>query len=125
MNKPLIGLLLGGVLGVFDGLSALVSEPSVAPEIVSIVIGSTMKGLVAGAIIGWFARRVPNMTLGVMFGMLVAGVFAALVVVLDGRGLWWQLMLPGCTLGAIVGFATQRYGVHPRLAAPTTGAHHG
>lgn len=116
MNKPLIGLLLGGVLGVFDGLSALISEPSVAPEIVSIVIGSTMKGLMAGAIIGWFARRVPNMTLGVLFGVLVAGAFAALVVVLDGRGFWWQLMLPGCALGAIVGFATQKYGVRPRTA---------
>jgi hypothetical protein len=47
MNKPLLGMLLGGVLGVFDGLSALISEPSVAPEIVGIVIGSTFKGLVA------------------------------------------------------------------------------
>lgn len=116
MNKPLIGLLLGGVLGVFDGLSALISEPSVAPEIVGIVIGSTMKGLMAGAIIGWFARRVSNMTLGVLFGVLVAGAFAALVVILDGRGFWWQLMLPGCALGAIVGFATQKYGVRPRTA---------
>lgn len=116
MNKPLIGLLLGGILGVFDGLSSLISEPSVAPEIVSIVIGSTMKGLVAGAIIGWFARRVPNMMMGVLFGVLVAGTFAALVVLLDGRGLWWQLMLPGCTLGAIVGFATQKYGVRTRPA---------
>ncbi len=116
MNKPLIGLLLGGILGVFDGLSSLISEPSVAPEIVSIVIGSTMKGLVAGAIIGWFARRVPNLMLGVLFGVLVAGTFAALVVLLDGRGLWWQLMLPGCTLGAIVGFATQKYGVRTRPA---------
>lgn len=114
MNKPVFGLILGGILGVFDGLSALVSEPSVAPEIVSIVAGSTMKGLLAGALIGWFARRVPNVTLGVLFGVLVAGAFAALVVLLDGRGFWWQLMLPGCALGAIVGFATQKYGVRAR-----------
>ncbi len=111
MNKPLIGLILGGILGVFDGLSAIVSEPSVAPEIVGIVAGSTMKGLVAGALIGWFARRVSDVKLGVLFGVLVAGSFAALVVVLDGRGFWWQMMLPGCALGAIVGFATQKYGV--------------
>jgi hypothetical protein len=116
MNKPLIGLLLGGILGVFDGLSSLISEPSVAPEIASIVIGSTMKGLIAGALIGWFARRVQHMTLGILFGVLVAGAFAAMVVVLDGRGFWWQLMLPGCTLGAIVGFATQKYGVRTRPA---------
>jgi hypothetical protein len=114
MNKPLLGVLLGGILGVFDGLSALISEPSVAPEIVSIVAGSTMKGLVAGALIGWFARKVPNMMLGILFGVLVAGSFAAMVVALDGRGFWWQLMLPGCALGAIVGFATQKYGVRTR-----------
>jgi hypothetical protein len=116
MNKPLLGILLGGVLGVFDGLSALVSEPSVAPEIVGIVIGSTTKGLLAGGLIGWFARRVQHLLLGVLFGVVVAGAFAGLVVLLDGRGLWWQLMLPGCTLGAIVGFATQKYGVRPRAA---------
>jgi hypothetical protein len=116
MDKPRLGILLGGVLGVFDGLSALVSEPSVAPEIVGIVIGSTTKGLLTGGLIGWFARRVQHLLLGVLFGVVVAGAFAGLVVLLDGRGLWWQLMLPGCTLGAIVGFATQKYGVRPRAA---------
>lgn len=116
MNKPLLGTLLGGVLGVFDGLSALVSEPSVAPEITGIVIGSTFKGLVAGALIGWFARKVDNVGAGIGFGLLVAGSFAALVAWMDGRGYWWQMMLPGCALGAIVGFATQKYGVRARAA---------
>ena len=27
MNKPVLGLLLGGVLGIFDGLSALIRRP--------------------------------------------------------------------------------------------------
>lgn len=118
MKKPLLGTLLGGVLGIFDGLSALISEPSVAPEITSIVIGSTVKGLVAGALIGWFARRVPRLWAGMVFGILVAGTFAALVAWSDGRGYWWQMMLPGCALGAIVGFATQKYGVRASSAAP-------
>jgi hypothetical protein len=114
MNKIILGTLLGGILGIFDGLSALVSEPSVAPEITSIVIGSSFKGLVAGALIGWFARRVNSVGAGLAFGLVVAGAFAALVAWMDGRGYWWQMMLPGCTLGAIVGFATQKYGVRPR-----------
>jgi len=110
MNKPLLGTLLGGVLGVFDGLSAMVSEPSVAPEIVGIVIGSTFKGLVAGALIGWFSRKVNAMGPTILFGLVVAGLFAFLVAWMDGRGFWWQMMLPGCVLGILVGYATQKYG---------------
>ena len=52
MTKPMLGLVLGGVLGVFDGLSALVSapnDPKIKAGIVGIVIGSTVKGLIAGA----------------------------------------------------------------------------
>ena len=30
MNKPVIGMLLGGILGIFDGLSAL-SDPETRP----------------------------------------------------------------------------------------------
>jgi len=32
MSKPLLGVLLGGILGIFDGLTALVSAPAVAPS---------------------------------------------------------------------------------------------
>jgi hypothetical protein len=31
VKKPVFGMLLGGVLGIFDGLSALVSAPETAP----------------------------------------------------------------------------------------------
>ena len=116
MNKPLLGTLLGGGLGIFDGLSALISEPSVAPEIVTIVLGSTFKGVVAGALIGWFARKSTSMGATVLFGMVVAGAFAFLVAYLDGRGYWWQMMLPGSVLGIIVGYATQKYGRRPQTA---------
>ena len=43
MRKPVFGLMLGGVLGIFDGLSALISAPEVAPQILTIVIGSNGK----------------------------------------------------------------------------------
>lgn len=43
MKKPVLGLVLGGVLGVFDGLSALVTAPETVSQIGSIVGGSTFK----------------------------------------------------------------------------------
>lgn len=113
MSKPVLGLMLGGILGVFDGLSALVSAPEVAPDIVGIVIGSTFKGLVAGVLIGWFANRVPSVSKGVMFGLAVGAFFAFLVAAIpqpDGTHYWWEIMLPGSVLGIIVGYATQVYG---------------
>ena len=39
MGKPLFGLILGGVLGIFDGLTALFT-PAVRSQIVGIVIGN-------------------------------------------------------------------------------------
>jgi hypothetical protein len=54
-------MLLGGVLGIFDGLSALLSAPQAAPIIVGIVIGSTFKGVIVGLATfryGGGARRV-------------------------------------------------------------------
>ena len=123
MKKPILGLLLGGVLGVFDGLSAIVSAPETAPQIASIVIGSTIKGIVAGLIIGWFAVKKQNLPLGIVVGLIVGLVLAGLVVwgqVSAGQPAYvWQIMLPGGLLGVIVGYATQRYGrPSPTAAIP-------
>ena len=112
MNKPVFGVLLGGFLGIFDGLSALLSAPEVAPQIVGIVIGSTFKGLLAGVIIGWFARRVRSVPLGIAFGLVVGAAFATAIAAMpnpDGSHYWWQIILPGSVLGIIVGYATQRH----------------
>jgi len=119
MNKPVLGMMLGGFLGIFDGLSALVSAPETAPGILGIVIGSTFKGLLVGVLAGWFARRVRSVRSGVLFGMACGAFFAFLVAAIpqpSGVHYWWQIMLPGCVLGLIVGYATQRYG-RPELRA--------
>jgi cytochrome b subunit of formate dehydrogenase len=118
MKKPVLGLLLGGVLGVFDGLTALFT-PAVVPQIMGIVIGSTFKGLVVGVLVGWFAYRVRSMALGVLVGLLVAAFFAYLVAAMpqpDGTHYYMEIILPGSILGVIVGYATQRWGVgRPQL----------
>jgi peptidoglycan/LPS O-acetylase OafA/YrhL len=117
MKKPLLGLILGGVLGIFDGLSALVSAPEVAPEIVFIVIGSTFKGLIAGVAIGYFSHRVKSLPLGILFGLAI-GAFLAYLVAMnpqpDGTHYYWEIITPGSLVGIIVGYATQKYG-KPRL----------
>ncbi|MBX3146916.1 MAG: hypothetical protein KF785_09085 [Gemmatimonadales bacterium] len=110
MKKPVVGLLLGGILGVFDGLSALVSAPETAPDIVGIVIGSTFKGLLAGVLIGWFAKKVDSLPAGILFGLTIGAALAWLVAYLGGGLYYLEIILPGSILGIIVGYATQKYG---------------
>jgi len=113
MNKPVFGLVLGGILGIFDGLSALVSSPEVSSQIAGIVVGSTFKGLIAGVLIGWFAKKVNSLPLGVAFGLLVGAALALPIAIMNSNALhhnyYWQIMLPGSVVGLIVGYATQRY----------------
>ncbi len=113
MKKPLFGMILGGVLGVFDGLSALVSAPETAPGIIGIVIGSTFKGIIAGVLIGWFARKVNSLAVGILFGLAVGLVLAWLVTVMNvasGQPAYHvEIMVPGAIVGLIVGYATQRH----------------
>ena len=119
MNKPLFGLVLGGILGIFDGLSALVSSPEVSGQIVGIVIGSTFKGLIAGVLIGWFAKKVNSLPAGILFGLVVGAALALPIAIMNSNALhhnyYWQIMLPGSIVGLIVGYATQRH--EPRSGA--------
>lgn len=116
MNKPVFGLLLGGVLGIFDGLSAMVSAPETRPEILGIVIGSTMKGVIAGLAIGYFARKVRSLPLGILFGLLVGAFLAFLVARMQGK-YYLEIILPGSLVGVIVGYATQKHREAARAAA--------
>jgi ABC-type uncharacterized transport system permease subunit len=56
MNKIVVGLILGAVLGALDGASAWF-YPEVRNVIASIMVGSTIKGMLVGLLSGWFARR--------------------------------------------------------------------
>jgi len=99
MTKPIFGLILGGILGVFDGLTAYFT-PEVRNQLLGIVLGSTFKGLIAGLSIGYFSKKVDNLGLGIVFGAASAiaqgsvGAFSG--VVHDSSG----AVLPGVTVEA-------------------------
>jgi hypothetical protein len=112
-NKIVLGLVLGGVLGILDGLTAWFT-PSVRAGIVGIVFGSTFKGLIAGVLIGVFARKVHSLALGILFGLAV-GAFLAWIIAFMQHGYYFQIMLPGAMVGLIVGYATQKYGASSQL----------
>jgi hypothetical protein len=109
MNKVVLGLLLGGILGIFDGLTAWFT-PEVRAAIIGIVIGSCIKGMIAGLAAGWFARKVQNLAAGIAFGLLVGALLAYGIVAMQGNKYFFEIMLPGSMVGAICGWATQRYG---------------
>lgn len=112
MNKPLYGLILGAILGIFDGLTAVFSLGWV-PDIAGIVVGSTIKGLIAGVAIGWFAKKVDSLPLGILFGLAVGALLAYVVAAMQDA-YYFEIMLPGSLVGLIVGYATQKYGSAPR-----------
>jgi hypothetical protein len=115
MNKPLFGLALGGALGILDGLTAWLT-PEVRAQILGIVIGSTFKGIIAGVCIGWFAKKINSLPLGIVFGLGIGMFLAYLVAAMQpaGNHHYFAIMLPGSLVGAIVGYATQKHQFAPR-----------
>lgn len=108
MSKPLIGVILGAILGAIDGLTAWFT-PAVRDQLAGIVFGSTIKGIIAGVAIGFFAKKFHSLPLGILFGVLVGAFLAYLVALMQG-GYYLEIILPGTLVGLIVGFATQKYG---------------
>jgi hypothetical protein len=107
MTKPVLGLVVGGALGLLDGLSAWFS-PEARPILLGIVIGSTVKGLVTGVIAGLIARWKQSVALGVLAGLALG--FAGSSLAAWGQpNHYFEIVLPGMLVGAIVGFVTQRY----------------
>jgi hypothetical protein len=114
LNKPLIGVLLGAVLGLIDGSTAWFT-PEARSQMQEILIGSTVKGMMTGIAAGFFARRFRSLALGIGFGLIIGLLLSYGVAAMGGK-YYLEIMLPGSILGALVGFATQRYGKEPRLA---------
>ena len=112
MSKPLIGVLLGAILGAFDGLTAWFT-PAVRDQLAAIVVSSTMKGIIAGVVIGFFAKKFHSLPIGILFGLAVGALLAYLTARFAVGGYYFEIMLPGSMVGLIVGFATQKYGRTP------------
>jgi len=120
-NRILIGLLLGLVLGALDGSSAWF-YPEARPVLASIMVGSTIKGMLVGLFTGWFARKVQSTGWGIAVGSGIGLLFAFLVAATDtlnGRHPYLEIMFPGFLVGAIIGFLTQRTGTGPAKAEPS------
>jgi hypothetical protein len=109
LTKPMLGLAVGGALGLLDGLSGFF-EPSLSTMMGSVITFSLLKGLLAGIATGCVSQRVHSMLLGILAGIGIAAVLSLLVILRAGMALFWDILLPGMLLGAIVGFATQRFG---------------
>jgi hypothetical protein len=115
MSKPLIGILVGAVLGAFDGLTAWFT-PAVRDQLAGIVVSSTFKGIIAGIAIGFFAKKFHSLPLGLLFGLAIGALLAYLTARFAVGGYYFEIMLPGSLVGLIVGFATQKYGRIPATA---------
>jgi peptidoglycan/LPS O-acetylase OafA/YrhL len=122
MNKVLLGLLLGALLGAIDGGTAWFT-PEVRPEMATIIIGSTFKGLVGGVLIGFFSRKVNSLPLSILFGLAIGALLALAIAVmpdaLTGKHYYKEIIIPGSLVGLIVGYATQKYGAATPAASAT------
>jgi hypothetical protein len=119
MSKITLGLFLGALLGLIDGASAyLYPYPDVKAAIVGIMIGSTFKGLLTGLIAGWAARRFDSLAAGIGTGLVTGFILSSLIGLGDGGKYYTLIVIPGTILGAVVGFAAQRFG-KPAGAAAT------
>jgi hypothetical protein len=117
LTKPVLGLAIGGTLGLLDGLSGFF-EPSLAPVMGSVITFSMLKGLIAGIAIGYLSQKVRSIAIGIVAGIAIAAILSLLVVLHAGMALFWDIMLPGMLLGAIVGFTTQKFGREANSSAP-------
>lgn len=116
MSKMVFAMVLGAVLGALDGMSAYVSEPLARPEILTIVAGSTFKGIVAGLFIALFERKVKSLALGIVFGLAIGFGLAYLITLGTPPSYFWKIMLPGGLVGLLVGYATYKHNPPARTA---------
>jgi hypothetical protein len=115
MNRPLLAIVLGTVLGALDGSTAFVTAPELRAELGGIIAGSCMKGVLVGLITGFAVRKVGSLGKGLLIGAVVAIALAIPIAIMnanyyENQSYYWKIILPGALAGAMVGYATVRYG---------------
>ena len=106
VGTPAVGIVVGGVLGLLDGLSAWF-YPEARAMMIPIVLGSTIKGVLTGLAAGLVARWRKSLVVGVLAGVAVGFVLST-VAALGQPDHYWAIVLPGMLVGALTGLATQR-----------------
>jgi hypothetical protein len=114
MNRVGVAVIAGGLLGILDGLTAWFT-PEVRAQLFGIVVGSTVKGIIAGVIIGLFARKVGSMKATLVFGTIVGASLALIIAIMQGAH-YLEIILPGSLVGLLTGFTSLRYGRAPATA---------
>jgi len=113
MKKIGFAVLVGAILGAFDGMTAWF-EPAVRDQVGTIVMLSSLKSVVAGLLIGIFAcfvqKRVAIAAFGLVAGLILAYLAAMAPDPNTGKHYYAQIMIPGAIVGLLVGYATARYG---------------
>jgi F0F1-type ATP synthase assembly protein I len=112
VNKILVGVVFGLILGAVDGATAWFT-PEARSLMAGIMVGSSIKGMLVGLLSGWFARKVQSTKWGIVLGAGLGLLFAFLVAAMPsetGKHYYFEIMLPGFVVGAILGFLTQRMG---------------
>ena len=115
MNRPLLGLLLGGALGALDGSTAYFSAPELRTEVMGIVMGSAFKGLITGIVTGLIVRKFGSFPMGALTGLLVALALTIPIAHMNAQhygnmSYYLKIILPGALTGVFVGYLTVRYG---------------
>ena len=123
MRTVLLAVVLGGVLGLLDGLTAWFT-PDARAKLADIVMWSAMKDVIGGFLIGVvavFVRSKPAVILwGLVVGLGLAYAVAAMPDPDTGKNDYLAIMLPGSLVGLLVGYATAHYG---RRAANRADSH--
>lgn len=122
MNRPLLAVLLGIILGALDGSTAWFTAPELRAEVGTIIMGSCTKGLLVGLVTGLVVRKTGSLGRGAIVGTIVAVALTIPVAIMNVRyyqnsSYYWKIILPGALAGLVVGYATVRYGRGARAAA--------
>jgi hypothetical protein len=110
VTKTSFGIIFGAALGILDGLTSWFS-PEARLYVAAIIMGSTFKGAIIGAICGLFARKKASTLGGVVLGLLVGLTVSIIIASIPTEyplHHYIAIVGPDSVLGLLLGYATQK-----------------